>query len=51
MPLPFLGDSYLTITAPMNLRGLRPGNLGVFPYGTPAYLAFHTDCAHHLLGK
>jgi hypothetical protein len=35
----------------LNLRALRPRNSGVFPYGTPTYLAFFTDCARHLFEK
>jgi len=51
MPLPFLETGDLTITACMNLKGLRPEDLGVFPLGTPAYLTFRTDCVRCLLGK
>jgi hypothetical protein len=51
MPLTFLEDEYLTVRALTNLRGFGPRNIGVFPYGTPAYLAFCTDCARHLFGQ
>jgi hypothetical protein len=51
MPLPFSENSYLTIPALMNLRGLGPGDLGVFPHGMPAYLAFPTGCIRHLFGR
>jgi hypothetical protein len=51
MPLTFLEDEPLTECTLMNLRGLRPGDFGIFPYGTPAYLAFCTDCARYLFGK
>jgi hypothetical protein len=51
MSLSFLEDSYLTTTILMNLRGLRPGDRGVFPYGMPAYLAFCTVCFRHLFEK
>jgi hypothetical protein len=51
MSLTFLEDSNLTTATLMNLREVRPRNVGVFPYGTPAYLAFCTDCIRPLLGK
>jgi hypothetical protein len=51
MSLTFLEDSHLTITTLMNLREVRPRNVGIFPYGMPAYLAFFTDCIRPLLGK
>jgi hypothetical protein len=35
----------------MNLRALQPQNSGIFPEGTPTYLAFRTGCVCHLFGK
>jgi hypothetical protein len=35
----------------MDLRDVRPKKNGVLPEGMPAYLAFFTDCIHHLLGR
>jgi hypothetical protein len=35
----------------MDLRDVRPKSSGILPKGMPAYLAFSTDCIHHLLGK
>jgi hypothetical protein len=51
MPLTFLDNEYLAAPTLMNLRGLRPRDIGVFPYGTPAYLAFSTGCIRHLFER
>jgi hypothetical protein len=51
MPLTFSDHDSLTGGALMNLRGFGPRDLGIFPHGTPAYLAFCTDRARHLFGK
>jgi len=50
MTLTFLEGRHLTMPALINLRVLRPRGSGVFPEGTPTYLAFFTDCICHLLG-
>jgi hypothetical protein len=51
MPLTFLEDECLTTPTLMNLRGLRSRGIGVFPYGTPTYLAFITGCVRHLFER
>jgi hypothetical protein len=51
MPLTFLENRYLTAPTLMNLRGFRPRDIGVFPYGTPTYLAFFTGCIRRLLER
>jgi hypothetical protein len=47
----FLEDGNLTTTILMNFREVRPWDNGIFPYGTPAYLAFCTDRTRHLFEK
>jgi hypothetical protein len=49
MALTLLEEKHLTMLAPMSLRAFRPRDSGVFPHGTPTYLAFFTDCICHLL--
>ena len=51
MPLTFLESEYLTAPSLMNLRGFRSRDIGVFPYGTPAYLAFFTGCIRCLFER
>jgi hypothetical protein len=51
MPLTFLENECLAAPTLVNLRGFRSRDIGVFPYGTPAYLAFSTDCVRHLLKR
>jgi hypothetical protein len=47
--LALLEEKHLTMPTPMNLRAFRPRDGGIFPYGTPTYPAFLTDCVCHLL--
>jgi hypothetical protein len=35
----------------MDLRDVRPKKNGFLPKGMPTYLAFLTDCIHHLFGR
>jgi hypothetical protein len=51
MPLSLLEGRTLAGTTLMNLRGFGPRDIGVLPYGMPAYLAFCTDCIRHLLRR
>jgi hypothetical protein len=51
MTLASLEERHLTIPSLMDLRVYGPKNSGIFPEGTPTYLAFSTGCIRHLLRR
>jgi hypothetical protein len=50
MALTLLEEKHLAMLTLMSLRASQPRDSGIFPYGTPTYLAFFTGCVCHLLG-